>query len=109
MGTRRRIAAIAVATSLCAGLAGCAAGGAEPQARVVVRIAPSAHPADYEVRVAQASGGFRTSSRMRSGETRTFRVPAGWLTVRVPGVCVLPAAASGTTTVRIGVDDCALA
>ena len=109
--TARRLAvAVTGAALVAAGLSGCATGSAAAaQAHVVVHIAPSSHPADYEVRVAQADGGFRATSRMRSGQTRTFTVPPGWLTVRVPGVCVVPAAASGTTTVRIGVDACGLA
>jgi hypothetical protein len=78
-------------------------------ARVVVRVAPSAHPERYDVHLAQAKGDFRSTFRLESGQTRTVAVPVGWLTVRVAGLCVVPAPASGTTTVEVRSDDCRIA
>jgi hypothetical protein len=86
-------------------LTGCTAPPA-PQARVVVRIAPSAHPEAYDVHLAQQRAGFHSSFRMRSGETRTVSVPKGWVSVRVAGLCVVPAATAGTTTIEVGPNDC---
>ena len=85
-----------------------AATASAPEARVVVRIQGSAEPADYEVHLAEAGGGYRSVHTMRSGETRAFRVPAGWMTVRIPGVCVVPTAASGTATVDVRPGSCTL-
>ena len=76
------------------------------EARVVVRVAASAHPEHYEVHLAQAKGDFRSAFRLRSGQTRTVAVPKGWVTVRVAGLCVVPASASGTTTVDVRPNDC---
>jgi hypothetical protein len=80
-----------------------------PQARVVVRIAPSTHPQGYEVHLAQQKAGFRSRFTLRSGQTRTVSVPQGWVTVRVAGVCVVPTATAGTTTVEVRPDDCRIA
>jgi hypothetical protein len=79
-----------------------------PQARVVVRIAPSAHPEAYDVHLAQQRAGFRSSFRMRSGQTRTVSVPKGWVSVRIAGLCVVPTATStaGTTTIEVRPNDC---
>ena len=82
--------------------------GAVGDARVVVRIAASSHPADYEVHLARADGGFAAVHRMRSGETRAFTVPTGWMTVRIPGLCVVPTPATGVSTVEVAPDDCTL-
>lgn len=86
-------------------LTGCAAEPA-PQAHVIVRVAESAHPAAYEVHLAQAEGSFRSVHRIRSGQTRTYAIPTGWVTVRIPGVCVVPAKNHGTTTVDVDARDC---
>jgi hypothetical protein len=77
-----------------------------PQARVVVRVAASAHPESYEVHLAQQRVDFRSRFTLRSGQTRTVTVPKGWVTVRVAGVCVVPTTLSGTTTVEVRPDDC---
>jgi hypothetical protein len=98
------IAAVAAATLP---LSACATAQAA-DAQVVVRIRAATHPADYEVHLAHAGGGFRTMERMRSGQTRTFAVPAGWTTVRIPGVCVVPTAAAGITTIEVRPNDCRL-
>jgi hypothetical protein len=90
-------------------LTACSAPPPPDDARVVVRVAPSAHPEAYEVHLAQARAGFRSAFRLVSGQTRTVTVPRGWVTVRVAGLCVVPAAASGTTTVEVRPDDCTLA
>ena len=79
------------------------------QARVVVQVAPSAHPEAYDVHLAQARAGFRSVFTLRSGQTRTIAVPAGWVTVRVAGLCVVPTPASGTTTVHVGRTACRVA
>lgn len=79
---------------------------AEPQARVVVRIAPSPHPQAYEVHLAQQRADYRSVFRMRSGQSRTVAVPKGWVTVRVAGLCVVPTPTTGTTTVEVRPDDC---
>ena len=77
-----------------------------PQAQVVVRIASSAHPQGYDVHLAQSKAGYRSQFRMRSGQTRTVSVPKGWVTVRIAGLCVVPAATTGTTTVEVRPNDC---
>jgi hypothetical protein len=81
-----------------------------PEARVVVRIAPSAHPESYDVHLAQQRVDFRSRFTLRSGQTRTVTVPKGWVTVRVAGVCVVPAATAGSTTMTVEVrpGDCRL-
>lgn len=76
------------------------------QARVVVHIEPSAHPQGYDVHLAQTKAGYRSQFRMRSGQTRTISVPKGWVTVRVAGLCVVPTATTGTTTVEVRPNDC---
>lgn len=86
-------------------LSGCAPAEA-PHGRVVVRVEPSAHPEAYEVHLAQADAGFRSTFRLRSGEVRTTTVPKGWVTVRVAGLCVVPTPTTGTTTVEVRGDDC---
>ncbi len=98
------LAAVALLTAALP-LSGCAAAPL-PQAHVVVRIAPSAHPASYEVHLAQQRVDFRSRFVLRSGESRTVTVPKGWVTVRVAGVCVVPTTTSGTTTVEVRPDDC---
>ena len=106
----RLLTAVALTAAAVAGLSGCAAPGAgAADARVVVRIAPTATPVDYEVHVAQAHGDFRAVQRMRTGQTRTFDVPAGWVTVRIPGLCVVPAQNSGTAVVEVDRHACRLA
>lgn len=77
-----------------------------PEARVVVRIAPSAQPQAYEVHLAQQRAGFRSHFRLRSGQTRTVSVPKGWVSVRIAGLCVVPAATAGTTTIEVRPNDC---
>jgi hypothetical protein len=89
-------------------LAACAQAGPAKDAEVVVRISPSAQAADYEVHLTRAGGDFSAVHTMRSGETRRFAVPKGWMTVRVAGVCVVPTPASGTSTVEVRPDDCTL-
>lgn len=81
----------------------------QEQARVVVKVAPSAHPEAYDVHLAQARAGFRSVFTLRSGQTRSIAVPAGWVTVRVAGLCVVPTPASGTTTVHVGSKHCRVA
>lgn len=106
----RLLTAAALTAAVAASLAGCASpGAAAPGARVVVRIAATATPVDYEVHVAQAGGDFRAVQRMRTGQTRTFAVPAGWVTVRIPGLCVVPSRTSGTAVVEVDRHDCRLA
>ncbi len=107
----RLLTALALTAAAAAGLSGCAAGaGSAAEARVVVRIAPTAVPADVEVHLAQAHGDFRAVQRMRTGQTRSFAVPAGWVTVRIPGLCVVPARNSGTAVVvEVDRHDCRLA
>lgn len=105
-------AAATVLLAAVAALAGSLSGCSTPppaEAQVVVRILASAHPEGYEVHLAQTAAGFRSAFRMRSGQTRTIAVPAGWVTVRVAGLCVVPAAASGTMTVEVRPDDCRIA
>jgi hypothetical protein len=86
-------------------LSGCSS--APPrEVHVVVRVAPSVHPAAYDVHLAQAKAGFRSEFELRSGQTKTVTVPAGWVTVRVAGLCVVPAPATATTTVEVRPDDC---
>ena len=83
-----------------------------PQARVVVRIdrdkASSLGITAYDVHLAQHCAGFRSSFRMRSGQTRTVSVPKGWVSVRIAGLCVVPAATAtaGTTTIEVRPNDC---
>ncbi|WP_375388926.1 hypothetical protein [uncultured Amnibacterium sp.] len=90
-------------------LTACASAAPPPrEAEVVVRIEPSAQPAAYEVHLTKAGGDFRAVHTMRSGETRRFAVPKGWMTVRVAGVCVVPTAASGTSTIEVRPNDCRL-
>jgi hypothetical protein len=103
-----RVAKLVPTVALVAAVLPLAACAAPPQAeaRVVVRIAGAAHPADYEVHLVRADGAFRTVQRMRSGETHEFSVPTGWLTVRIPGLCVVPTAATGTSTVDVRPNDC---
>jgi hypothetical protein len=91
--------------ALALSLSACAA-PAHSGAEVVVRVLPSAHPEAYEVHLAQAKGDFRSSFRLRSGQSRSVAVPSGWVTVRVAGLCVVPAPASGTTTVEVRRNDC---
>jgi hypothetical protein len=79
------------------------------EAHVVVHVAPSAHPEAYDVHLAQARAGFRSAFRLRSGESRTVAVPAGWVTVRVAGLCIVPTPASGTTTVEVRPNRCRVA
>lgn len=98
----------AAAVLLAGSLSGCST-PPPAEAQVVVRILASAHPEGYEVHLAQTAAGFRSAFRMRSGQTRTIAVPAGWVTVRVAGLCVVPAAASGTMTVEVRPDDCRIA
>jgi hypothetical protein len=86
----------------------CAATGPAKDASVVVRIESSPQPADYEVHLTRADGGFTAVHTMRSGETRRFAVPKGWMSVRVAGVCVVPTPASGTSTVDVRPNDCTL-
>ncbi|WP_133766397.1 hypothetical protein [Amnibacterium kyonggiense] len=86
-------------------LTGCAPAAAPP-GRVVIRVEPSARPEAYEVHLAQADAGFRSTFRLRSGQTRSVTVPKGWITVRVAGLCVLPAPTTGTTTVEVRPNDC---
>jgi hypothetical protein len=81
----------------------------EEQAHVVVQVVPAAHPEAYDVHLAQARAGFRSVFTLRSGQTRTVAVPAGWVTVRVAGLCVVPTPASGTTTVEVGRRHCRVA
>jgi hypothetical protein len=90
-------------------LSACAAAPV-PQARVVVKVAPSADPQSYEVHVAQSRVDFTSRFTLRSGQTRTLQVPKGWVTVRVAGVCVVPAATAGSTTMTVEVrpGDCRL-
>jgi hypothetical protein len=76
------------------------------EAHVVVQVAASAHPEAYDVHLAQARAGFRSAFRLRSGETRTIAVPAGWVTVRIAGLCIVPTPASGTTTVEVRPNRC---
>lgn len=103
-----RLLALGGAALLAAvGTAGCS-GPAPAPARVVVRVAPSAHPVDLEVHLAQPTGAFRSVHRLRSGQTRSFAVPAGWTTVRVPGLCVVPARTTGTAVVEVDPDGCRL-
>jgi hypothetical protein len=87
-------------------LSACSAAAPPLDARIVVRVAASTHPQGYDVHLAQAKGRFRSAFRLRSGQSRTVAVPAGWLTVRVAGLCVVPAPASGTTTVDVRPNDC---
>jgi hypothetical protein len=103
-----RVAKLLPAVALVAAVLPLAACAPAPRtdARVVVRIADAAHPADYEVHLVKADGGFREERSMRSGETRSFAVPSGWLTVRIPGLCVVPTPATGTTRVEVRPDDC---
>ena len=112
MRTARRIhscsAAVAAVGAAALLLSGCTTAPA-PQTRIVVRVAASAHPAAYEVHLAQAEGSFRSMHRIRSGQTRTYAVPTGWVTVRIPGVCVVPAKNVGTTTVDVDSTDCTVA
>jgi hypothetical protein len=90
-------------------LAGCsAAPGAQPESTVTVAIAASKHPAEYEVQLHRSGGEFSASHRMRTGETRTYTVPVGWLTVRIPGLCVVPTPNTGSTTVRVDSRTCQL-
>lgn len=78
------------------------------EANVVVRIAPAAHPEQYEVHLAQTKAGYRSEFHLRSGQTRTIAVPKGWVTVRVAGLCIVPTAASGTTTIDVRPNDCTI-
>lgn len=103
-----RIPAALVVAASALGLAGCAPAGSAADARVVVRVAPSADPVDLEVRLAQASGDYRAVHRIRSGQTRVFPVPAGWVTVRIPGLCVVPARTGGTAVVEVDRNACRL-
>lgn len=110
-GTTRRgaVGALALAAGLVP-LSACAAGPAEPPpSHVVVRVAPRAEPVGVEVRLAQARGPFRAVHTMRPGETRSFAVPAGWVTVRVPGLCVVPTRNAHPTTVEVARDGCTVA
>ncbi|MBW4042269.1 MAG: hypothetical protein HIU86_09100 [Acidobacteria bacterium] len=86
-------------------LAACTAAPA-PEARVIVRIAPSAHPEAYDVHLAEAGVGFRSQFSMRSGQTRTVPVPKGWVSVRIAGLCVVPADTAGTLTIEVRPNDC---
>lgn len=106
-----RVLTCGVAAASALLLAGCAGAGpaAERGTQVEVRIAASAHPVDYEVQLAQADGGFRTVHRMRTGQSRTFAVPAGWLTVRIPGLCVVPTPGAGPSVVEVDSRACRLA
>jgi hypothetical protein len=79
---------------------------ATPQARVVVEVAPSANPEAYEVHLAQARAGYRSTFSIRSGQSRTVAVPKGWVTVRVAGLCVVPTPTTGTTRVMVRPNDC---
>ena len=101
------VALIAAALPLTACSAG--PGAQAEQARVVVQVAPSAHPEAYDVHLAQARAGFRSVFTLRSGQTRTIAVPAGWVTVRVAGLGIVPTPASGTTTVRVERTACRVA
>ncbi|MFD1722845.1 hypothetical protein [Amnibacterium endophyticum] len=103
-----RLLGATVVAAASATLAGCAGAPATPTASVVVRVAPSAQPVDLEVQLSQAHGDYREVRRMRSGETRRFAVPAGWVTVRVPGLCVVPARNHGTAVVEVDRHDCRL-
>lgn len=107
-----QLAKALVATALTAAavlpLSACSSAPAA-DAHVVVRIAASAHPEGYDVHLTQAKGDFRSEFRLRSGQTRTVAVPKGWMTVRIAGLCVVPAAASGTTTVVVRPNDCRIA
>lgn len=92
-------------------LPGCATASA-PEAvgsRLTVRVAPRADLGAVEVQLAQPHGGYRAVHRMRSGQTRSFAVPAGWVTVRVPGLCVVPTPTDAApATVEIGRRDCSI-
>lgn len=101
-----RIATLLTTAAVAAAVLPLAACAPRTDARVVVRIADAARPTAYEVHLVQADGGFREQRSMRSGETRSFAVPSGWLTVRVPGLCVVPTPATGTTTIEVRPDDC---
>jgi hypothetical protein len=113
MSVGKRLAAAALLAavlplSACAPAPG-AGGGTGREARVVVRVAPTADPRGYEVHLAGARADFRTAFRVARGETRTVAVPEGWVTVRVAGLCVVPTTATGTTTVEVAADDCRVA
>ena len=101
---------LAVACALVAGLVGlggCAPTSAPaPAATVTVAIAPAAHPARYEVHLHHTGGTFRETHTMTSGETRTYTVPVGWLTVRIPGLCVVPTPNTGSTVVHVDPRHC---
>lgn len=104
-----RVLAAGALLAAAAGLSGCATGSPDAAgAPLVVRIAPSAHPVDLEVHLAEAHGAYRETHRMRSGETRRFTAPSGWVTVRVPGLCVVPTRNSGTAVVEVDRDACRL-
>ena len=100
-----------LAAALVAGLLPLTACSSPPrdEAQVVVRVAPTADPRGVEVHLADTRAAFRTAFRMRAGQTRTVAVPKGWVTVRVAGLCVVPAAATGRTTVEVAADDCRVA
>lgn len=104
-----RVTKLLTTAALVAAVLPLAACAPRTDAHVVVRIADAARPSAYEVHLVKADGGFREQGRMRSGETRSFAVPSGWLTVRIPGVCVVPTPATGTTTVEVRPDDCRVA
>lgn len=89
-------------------LAGCSGTPAQPTTTVTVRIAPSAHPAAYEVLLHRTSGDYRAVHTMRSGERRTFAVPKGWLTVRIPGLCVVPTPGDRGTVIDVDAKACTI-
>lgn len=89
-------------------LTACAA-APRSEAHVVVRVLASPHPEAYDVHLAQTDAHFRSAFRMRSGQTRTIAVPAGWVTVRVAGLCIVPTTATGTTTVEVRPNRCRVA
>ncbi|RIX27912.1 hypothetical protein [Amnibacterium setariae] len=109
VGKRLAAAALLAAVLPLSACAPAPGGGGEREARVVVRVAPTADPRGYEVHLAGARADFRTAFRVERGETRTVAVPEGWVTVRVAGLCVVPTAATGTTTVEVAADDCRVA
>ena len=61
-----------------------------------------------QVQIHRQRGALVSTEPIRSGQTRVIAAPAGWIAIRIPGLCVLSTPHPHDVVVHVTKDDCTL-
>jgi hypothetical protein len=86
-------------------LSACSASAPDPTVTVAIPARPAVQ--HYDVWIHDAAHRVVAHREMASGQRVTFPAPAGWVTVRVSGLCVVPHELDGgSVKVTVAPDRC---